>query len=99
MPEDLTITHNTETKRFETDLGGYPGVLEYSQTQPNTIVFTHTEVAPEIEGKGVAGQLVEQGLTYARDEGLEVMPHCPFVAAYIRQHPEHRDLLKAGSNV
>lgn len=99
MPADLTITHNAETKRFETDLGGYPGVVEYMLAEPNTIIFSHTEVAPEIEGKGVAGQLAKAGLDYAREQGLDVMPLCPFIAAYIRRHPAYKDLLKAGFNV
>ena len=93
------MTHNAETKRFETDLDGYPGVVEYMLAKPNAIVFSHTEVAPEIEGKGIAGQIAKVALDYAREQGLEVMPLCPFVAAYIHRHPEYKDLLKAGFTV
>ncbi len=96
--KNLIITHNAETKRFETDLDGYPGVVEY-MLAPGTIVFTHAEVAPELDGRGVASAVVKAGLDYARAEGLDVMPLCPFVASYIRQHPEYKDILKAGFNV
>lgn len=99
MPADITVAHNTNTNRFETDLDGYPAVVEYMLARPNTIVFTHTEVAPEIEGRGVAAQIARAGLEYAREQGLEVMPLCPFVATYIRRHPEYREILKAGFNV
>jgi predicted GNAT family acetyltransferase len=36
---------------------------------------------------------VRDTLDAARAEGLKVVPHCEFVAAYIERHPEYRDLL------
>jgi uncharacterized protein len=41
----------------------------------------------------VAGQLVEAAVGYARREGLRIIPSCWYVAQWIRQHPEHADLL------
>jgi uncharacterized protein len=57
------------------------------------IVFLHTEVPKAIEGHGVAGKLARAALEYARDEGLGVIARCPFVAAYVRRHPEYQALL------
>jgi len=30
----------------------------------------------------------------ARARGLQVLPICPFVIAFLQQHPEQRDLLR-----
>lgn len=98
MADSIEVIHNEERKRFETTVDGHLGVVEY-MLAPKTIIFTHTEVAPEIEGEGIAGTLAKAGLDYARDNELDVMPLCPFVASYIRRHPEYKDILKAGFNV
>jgi predicted GNAT family acetyltransferase len=29
-----------------------------------------------------------------RRRGMEVLPICPFVAAYVKRHPEYTDLLR-----
>ena len=53
----------------------------------------HTDVAPKWEGKGVGSTLVQGALDDVRARGLKVQPICPFVAAYIRRHPEYQDLV------
>ena len=63
--------------------------------RPGAIVFTHTEVPPALEGRGVGSRLARDALDDARRRGLAVIPRCPFVAAYIRRHPEYRDLVPA----
>ncbi|MEM9528385.1 MAG: N-acetyltransferase, partial [Bacteroidota bacterium] len=30
---------------------------------------------------------------YAKDNGLKVLPYCPFVAAYLERHPEWNDIV------
>jgi uncharacterized protein len=50
-------------------------------------------VDPHFEGKGVGAALVQGVLDDVRARGLKVRPCCPFVAAYIRRHPEYEDLV------
>lgn len=58
------------------------------------IIFTHTEVDPTFEGRGVGSALVKQALDDVRAKGThEVMPLCPFVKAWIQRHPDYRDLV------
>jgi predicted GNAT family acetyltransferase len=59
------------------------------------IAFMHTEVHDEFEGQGIAGKLAAYALGSARDEGLEVLPFCPFMLGYIEKHPEYVDLVPA----
>ena len=46
-----------------------------------------------LSGKGVGAKLVSGTLDAVRAEGLQVVPRCEFVAAYIERHSEYRDLL------
>jgi predicted GNAT family acetyltransferase len=57
------------------------------------ITFTHTEVPPELNGRGIGSTLVRGALEQVRFRGLKVVPKCPFVAAYMGKHPEFNDLL------
>ncbi len=59
----------------------------------HAIVFTHTGVPPEIEGRGIAGALTRAALEYARVQQLKVVPQCPFVRKYLEKHSEFRDLV------
>lgn len=62
------------------------------------ITFTHTEVAPEMEGQGVGGALVQHALDDARRRGLQVEALCPYVRSWIDRHPDYSDLLgRAGT--
>jgi predicted GNAT family acetyltransferase len=63
------------------------------RVEPGTRVLIHTEVEPRFEGTGYAGRLVRAALDDLRDRGLYVVPLCPFVAAYVRRHPEYADLV------
>ena len=92
--DDLPIEQNTEARRFEIRSGDDVAQLEY-RLRPATIVFTHTAVPRALEGHGIAGRLAKHGLDYARANGLSVVPLCPYVAYYIRQHPEYADLVAA----
>ena len=49
-------------------------------------------VHPDLRGQGLAGKIVEVSLAYAREHDLRVVPMCSYAAAYIRRHPEHREL-------
>lgn len=87
-----TVRDNRAEQEFEFDLDGHRAIAAY-QREGSRIVFTHTVVPPPIEGRGVASKLIRAALDSARDQGLKVIPQCPFVAAYITKHPEYRDLL------
>ena len=91
-PAGWTVRDNPERKRFEIDLGDAIAIAEYNLIT-GKIMFTHTEVPPEHEGKGVGSALIRAGLAEARERGLKVIPICPFFAAYMQKHAEVQDLL------
>ena len=86
------VRNNEDANRFEIDVDGELGVSEYRRRN-GTIIFTHTEVPPKAEGKGIGNALAKTALDYARSEGLRVVPRCQFIAAYIRRHREYQDLV------
>ena len=91
MSQDI-VRDNRAEQEFELDVDGHRAIAAY-QIEGDTIVFTHTLVPKAIEGRGIASKLIRAALDSARDQRLKVVPQCPFVAAYIKRHPEYRDLL------
>jgi predicted GNAT family acetyltransferase len=90
--DQVRVVDNPQAQRFEAHVGPYLAVAEYER-HGTAIVFTHTEVPAPIEGHGIAAQLARTALEQARAEGLAVIPRCPYIAAYIRRHPEYAALV------
>jgi predicted GNAT family acetyltransferase len=89
----ISVADNPAASRYEAHLGDrVAGFSEYV-TKPGRLVFTHTIVEPEFEGRGIGSKLVRDELDDVRRRGLKVTPLCPFVRAYIRRHPEYQDLV------
>ncbi len=86
------VRDNRAEQEFELSVDGAKAVAAY-QLEGERIVFTHTVVPPEIEGRGVGSKLVRGALDQVRDRGLKVIAQCSFVRAWIDRHPEYRDLL------
>ena len=88
----VEVRHNERDQRFEASVPGGTAVACYRR-QGDTLLMTHTEVPPALQGQGIAAVVVGAALEHARREGLKVRPQCAYVAVYMRRHPEARDLL------
>ena len=89
---ESSVRKNTERNRFELPVGDQLALAEY-RLEGSSVAFTHTEVPQAAQGQGVAAQLVKFALDDARENGLTVIPQCPYVARYIERHPEYADLV------
>jgi uncharacterized protein len=87
------IVNNPAKHRYELAVDGHIAATYY-EIAGGVITFVHTEVPPELGGKGVGSRLIKGALDQVRTEGLKVIAQCPFVKAYIEKHPEYADLLK-----
>ena len=47
----------------------------------------------ELEGQGIASGLIAGALVDVRNQGLKIIPECPYVAGYIERHPDLQDLV------
>ncbi len=88
------IVNNKTDHRFELVVDGHLAASFY-KIDGNVITFIHTEVPPELGGRGVGSKLVQGALDQVRAAGMKVIADCPFVKAWIGKHPEYKDLLKS----
>lgn len=74
--EEVKIIHNQAAFRFEAQVGEYLARLDYRLAE-DSIIFSHTETPPALQGQGLAGKLTKSGLDYARENKLKVVPQMP----------------------
>ena len=88
-----TIHHDEKKRRFHADVERGEAVLDYDLLDPDTLDLRRTFVSEELRGEGLAGQVVEHALDWARRHDKKVVATCPYVARYVESHPEHADLV------
>jgi predicted GNAT family acetyltransferase len=88
-----TVSDNPAQQRYELAVDGHVAA-SYYEIADGVVTFVHTEVPPELGGKGIGTKLIKGALDQVRAGGLKVIAQCPFVKAYIEKHPEYADLLK-----
>ena len=95
---ELKLIDNKDAKRYEVQIGEETARIEYIRAQ-NRIFLTHTEVPIPLEGKGIGSRMVEMALTDVASKDLTLVPLCPFVAGFIKDHPEWKKLVLKGINI
>lgn len=89
--QNHTFRNNPERHRYELEVDGYLAFADY-RLDGKTLFIPHVEAAPELRGKGAAGQLMRQMLTDVREKGYMVVPICSYAANWLERHPEFHDL-------
>ena len=90
---NLVVTDAPGAQRYEARLDGeLAGVLEYV-VKRGRIGLIHTEVEPDLEGRGIGASLARFALDDARRRGLRVIATCPYVKRYLVKHPEDHDIV------
>jgi uncharacterized protein len=90
---DMRVQHRADASRYELYVGDdLAGIADYRERDDGSLVFPHTEIDPARRGQGLGAVLVQGALDDVRSNGGTVVPQCWYVAQFIRQHPEYRDL-------
>ena len=89
-PDDAAVVDVPEESRYELRLGDRRIGLAAYRRHDDRIAFTHTEIDSACEGRGFGSRLIRGALDDAREQGLEIVPLCSFVAAFVKRHPEYQ---------
>lgn len=85
---------NPEASRYEISVDGTRAGFARYRLAPDVVTFTHTEIDPGVEHRGLGTQLVREALDDVRARGLAARPVCPFVVDFIARNPEYADLVQ-----
>jgi uncharacterized protein len=71
-------------------------VLGYAEFRPagdGRVILPHTVIEEGHEGQGLGATLARGTLDDLQARGTQVIPTCPFIAAFIERHPEYDELV------
>ncbi len=87
----------TETKgKFYVENDGREvALMTYAKAGADVIIIDHTEVDASLKGKGVGKDLVAEGVKFARENNLKIIPACSFAKAEFDKHDDYADVLDA----
>ena len=87
------VIHDEKDKKFFINKDGKEARLKYKMEDEQTINFTSTFVPEEFRGEGIAQQLTEYALNFARQKNYSVVATCPYISKFISKHKEYQDML------
>ncbi|QTX03586.1 GNAT family N-acetyltransferase [Agromyces archimandritae] len=90
----IEVTRDDAASRYELRVNGTPEGFAAYTAEPGRITFTHTEVFPGHEGEGLGSALAKAALDDAVARGEQIVPVCPFIAAYVKRHREYDDAVR-----
>lgn len=89
------VRNNVDRSRYELFLDDeLVGVADY-RLDGDVVVFPHTEIRPDKQGRGLGAVLVQGALDDVRSEGRHIVAYCWYVAEFVDRHPEYADLKAA----
>jgi len=91
--ENVEVINNQKNHRFEIKINEDLAIVPYN-VKDDMIGLFHTEVPEKFRGKGLGTKLAVYALNYAKDHHLKILPYCPFITHYIKEHPEWKQYVK-----
>jgi hypothetical protein len=87
------LSHDELRKRYELFVDDELASFAEYRISGDRVVFFHTLTVPEFRGRGLAAEVVRWALDDVRKRGLSIEPRCWFVADFVDDHPEYRELV------
>ena len=91
---EVKLNINDKNGYFYIDVDGkQEAKMTFVFAGEDKIIIDHTEVNTENEGKGFGKQMVTKAVEYSRENGIKIIPLCPFAKSVFDKVPEFRDVL------
>lgn len=85
--ETPAVRDDRPGQRFVFEQDGGLGELVY-QVEDGRLFLIHTGVDDALRGRGAGGRLVRAAVARAIDDGLTIVPWCPYARRWLRDHPD-----------
>ena len=86
------FSDNEDRNRFDLNVEDTIALVTYRKS-PGAITLVHTEVPPELGGRGIGSKLGRATLDAVRAQGRKLSVECDFIRSFMTKYPEYDDLL------
>ena len=83
----IDVRDDRDGGRFVLEEDGETAELVYGR-EPGRLLILHTGVPSAVRRRGIGGLLVHATVDRARDEGLTLVPLCPFARDWLVRHQD-----------
>jgi len=91
---EVKQSNNEKNGNFEAFIdGNHAGLMTYTWAGEERFIIDHTEVEEAYNGKGVGKEMLLAAVDFARKNGKNIIPLCPFAKATFQKHEELQDVL------
>lgn len=90
---NLNIEHDAANHLFFVKVKGGNAEITYDKHADDYLDLKHTYVPEDSRGFGIASDLTENVLKFAKENQYKIKPTCPFIKNYIDKKPEYKTLL------
>ncbi len=91
---------NQEENRFELQFDGSLAKIDFKKGSKGQYYLIHTEVPKLLENKGIGHKIVRESLEWIEQNGIKIVPLCPFVRSYLRENLEdYQGILEEGTKL
>jgi uncharacterized protein len=91
---EILHTDNGHKGLFYVELNGKrEAEMTYVWAGTDRIIIDHTGVNDALRGKSAGKQLVAKAVEFARQQGIIIVPLCPFAKSVFDKVSEYRDVL------
>lgn len=91
--KELKVVENSDESQFELRRDGEVVSVASFGERGDTVVIPHVGTEPQYRGQGYASKLMDGVIEILRETDRKIMPLCPFAASYMRDNPQHQDIL------
>ncbi|QLY26242.1 GNAT family N-acetyltransferase [Bdellovibrio sp. KM01] len=93
----MNIRHDKGGQRFVTNVKGGDAHILYRRGPNNAYDLYATYVPTESRDQKIADQLVREAIRVAKEDKVQIIDSCPYVAGWFRKHPEDTKILSKES--
>ena len=92
----MEIAHDAARHQFSVNLDPYDAVLMYAK-RGKVLDFYHIYVPDPFRNQGLAGKILIHAFDYAKKEGYQVVPTCPFIRDdFLKHFPQYQEIVQSG---
>lgn len=92
--DPLSLTLGDGHYYHKNDAGDIVAEIKFNFDTPGAMTITSTTVEPELQGKGIAKQLVLKAIAMAKAYDLKIIPECSYAKSFFETHKNYGALVR-----